>query len=643
MNDQNVDIFNAIEIRLVEEKLLDLFSKGLLHGTVHTCIGQEFSAVSVAKYLFEDDFIFSNHRCHGHFIAKTNNIKGLIAEIMGLSSGVCGGLGGSQHLFSKGFFSNGIQGSIIPIAAGMAMNTPDNNIGVVFIGDGTFGQGILYESMNLMKLLKIPLLIVCEDNGISQSTLQFQNLAGRIRDRIQSFDINYYHASTNYVNELNLETKNAISFVRNSKQPAFLHIKTNRLKAHSKGDDTRDKKTIKELEDLDPINIFAKENEDIFAQYLKIISTNLNNIVDELLLEKQNSKVNLRNSVINKKRSINFESYDINYECRFVELYNKALIEITKENFNVLHIGEDILSPYGGAFKVTKNLSELFPERVISTPISEQAIVGLANGFALSGKRPIVEIMFGDFTTLIVDQIVNNAAKFRSMYNEQIICPIIVRSPMGGYRGYGPTHSQTLDKLFLGIDGLIVIALNVFIDLNNLLNQLIKSNDPILLIENKVDYTRYLPNNYKRTHQLYINNKSNFPILKFTPKVNNKNLTIVCYGGMISLVIDSCIDLFIEHEIFVEIICPSHINDLDISEIIESIKTTKNILFVDESTLLSSYSSNIASLLLKENLLFNYDIVCTESISIPSSQELELQALPSKHQIINKAKKVCQI
>jgi 2-oxoisovalerate dehydrogenase E1 component len=642
MSNSYDDFFKALEIRLVEERLLDLFSKGLLHGTVHTCIGQEFSAVSVVKYLNEDDFIFSNHRCHGHFIAKTNNIKGLIAEIMGLNSGVCGGFGGSQHLFSKGFFSNGIQGSIVPLASGMALNNI-KNIGVVFIGDGTFGQGVIYETFNIIKLLNIPILVVCEDNEIAQSTLQNDNLAGSISDRVKSFGIKYFFSTTDNVVDLDLVSKEAISIVRNSKEPVFLHIKTNRLKAHSKGDDTRNILSVKELEALDPINKFAIDNVEKYQQFFKIISSKLDNIVKELLIEKENFNVKIPISENKFKRTINYEDHEISYDCRFVEIYNKALIQLTKNNENVLHIGEDILSPYGGAFKVTKNLSFLFPDRVISTPISEQAIVGISNGLALSGKRPFVEIMFGDFTTLIVDQIVNNAAKFRSMYNNQIICPVIVRSPMGGYRGYGPTHSQTLDKIFLGVDGLIVVALNIFIDLNNFLNRLVSSLDPIFLIENKVDYTRYLPTNYKKTHLLKISNKLSFPILKFTPKIDTKNLTILCYGGTISLVLDSIVELFIQHEIFAEIICPTHINDYDISEIIDSVKVTKNVLFVDESTFLSSFTSNTVSLLLKENIKFKYDNVCTETTSIPSSQQLELQVLPSKTNIINRAIKLCQI
>ena len=124
----------------------------------------------------------------------------------------------------------------------------------------------------------------------------------------------------------------------------------------------------------------------------------------------------------------------------------------------VILMGEDILDPYGGAFKVTRGLSSAFPDRVLAAPISEAGMVGAAAGMALRGLRPGVEIMFGDFLTLAADQLINHIAKFRWMYNDQVRVPLVVRTPMGGRRGYGPTHSQTLEKLFLGIPGLTVLA-----------------------------------------------------------------------------------------------------------------------------------------------------------------------------------------
>ena len=141
-----------------------------------------------------------------------------------------------------------------------------------------------------------------------------------------------------------------------------------------------------------------------------------------------------------------------------LDALNAALHRACAADERVIILGEDVLDPYGGAFKVTRGLSTTYPERVLTTPISEAGIVGVAAGMALRGLRPVVEIMFGDFITLAADQLINHAAKFRWMYNDQVRVPMVIRTPMGGRRGYGPTHSQTLEKLFLGVPGLILEA-----------------------------------------------------------------------------------------------------------------------------------------------------------------------------------------
>ncbi len=182
----------ALLIRAVEEKFLKLFSEGKLNGTVHTCVGQEFSAIAFAGQLQKKDFIFSNHRCHGHYIAFTDDVRGLLAELLGKASGTSGGIGSSQHLCNNNFFSNGIQGGITPVAAGYALaNKFKNNgdIGIVFIGDGTLGEGVLYETLNIVSKWEIPLLIVCENNFYAQSTSQTLTLAGNILDRAAAFGI----------------------------------------------------------------------------------------------------------------------------------------------------------------------------------------------------------------------------------------------------------------------------------------------------------------------------------------------------------------------------------------------------------------------------------------------------------------------
>ena len=168
-------------IRRFEESLLELFERGLLNGTTHACIGQEADAVAIVEHLSDDDHVFSNHRCHGHFLARTGDALGLMAEIMGKPEGVCGGIGGSQHLCAPGFKSNGIQGGIVPNAAGIALAKQldgGGGLSVVFIGDGTLGEGATYETLNLASLWKLPLVVVLEDNEWAQSTPASANLAG---------------------------------------------------------------------------------------------------------------------------------------------------------------------------------------------------------------------------------------------------------------------------------------------------------------------------------------------------------------------------------------------------------------------------------------------------------------------------------
>ena len=189
------EILKAYLIRAIEETFLNLFNSGHLSGTVHTCIGQELCGVAVCKYLRPDDWITSNHRCHGHFISKTNDWKGLVDELLGLKTGVSKGIGSSQHLFKSNFISNGTQGSLLPVATGLGLVNKKINksgIAVSFIGEGTLGEGNVYEAMNLSSLLNSPHLFVCENNLYStESHAKIrQPRETTLSDRVRSFNIN---------------------------------------------------------------------------------------------------------------------------------------------------------------------------------------------------------------------------------------------------------------------------------------------------------------------------------------------------------------------------------------------------------------------------------------------------------------------
>ena len=137
----------AILIRRCEQRLLELYNEGKLNGTVHTCIGQEFSGVAISKFLLPQDFVVSNHRGHGHYISRTGDLSGFFAELMGKIGGCSGGIGGSQHFYNKNYLSNGIQGGMTPIAAGVGLANKIKNknaVAVAYIGDGTLGEGVFY-------------------------------------------------------------------------------------------------------------------------------------------------------------------------------------------------------------------------------------------------------------------------------------------------------------------------------------------------------------------------------------------------------------------------------------------------------------------------------------------------------------------
>jgi len=248
-------------IRRFEESVLELFERGLLNGTTHACIGQEADAVAIVEHLGDRDHMFSNHRCHGHFLARTGDAFGLIAEIMGKPEGVCGGIGGSQHLCAPGFMSNGIQGGIVPSAAGIALAKQlDGGAGVsvVFIGDGTLGEGATYETLNLASLWKLPLVIVLEDNGWAQSTPSRANLAGSIRDRFAAFGIAVFEIDSTDVEEIAAVAGRVLAQARTREGPVALVIHTYRLCHHSKNDDNRPADEVAARWALDPIEMHGR-------------------------------------------------------------------------------------------------------------------------------------------------------------------------------------------------------------------------------------------------------------------------------------------------------------------------------------------------------------------------------------------------
>ncbi len=256
----NQDIYRALyRIRKFEETVLENFPKGVFFGTTHTYLGQEANAVGVLSHLRDMDIVFSNHRCHGHFLAYGGNFHPLLAELMGRTTGVCGGRGGSQHLQWRNFYSNGVQGGIVPIATGMALAEKfkqTDAVTIVFLGDGTFGEGIVYEAFNMAALWQVPILYVVENNHIAQTTPIDLTLAGEIKDRFRAFGIPSCQLDTCDVLEIYRVAGEQLEAVRGQPSPRALILETHRFGPHSKGDDTRPPELIAAMRrQFDPLDL----------------------------------------------------------------------------------------------------------------------------------------------------------------------------------------------------------------------------------------------------------------------------------------------------------------------------------------------------------------------------------------------------
>ena len=335
---------------------------------------------------------------------------------------------------------------------------------------------------------------------------------------------------------------------------------------------------------------------------------------------------------------------------------NRALLDALTTDARVYILGEDILDPYGGAFKVTRGLSSAFPERVITTPVSEAGVLGVATGMALRGLRPVVEIMFGDFTTLIADQLINSTAKFRWMYNDQVHVPVVIRTPMGGRRGYGPTHSQTLEKLYLGVPGLRTLAPSALGSPGELLTHAILSDDdPVLFIEHKLlyaqpirddqapeDFTmgRTTPDNLPNTSEAGQAIPAYAPTYTLSLRdAPPPSLTLVAYGYMAELSRQAVFRLGYENEIFVELVVPTQLAPFQIDPILASATRTRRLLVAEEGNLTLGWGAEVIARV-TEALGPDLQVarrLAAEETPNPAAPSLEQATLPSIEDLIQMA------
>lgn len=325
----------------------------------------------------------------------------------------------------------------------------------------------------------------------------------------------------------------------------------------------------------------------------------------------------------------------------YVESLRTSLHQLMEDDGDVVVMGEDILDPYGGVFNVTQGLSSRFPERVLATPSCEASIVGLATGMALFGIRPIAEIMFGDFIMLAADQLVNHAAKYPSIYGDRVSVPLVLRTPMGGGRGCGPTHNQSLEKLFLGIPNLAVVAPSHFHDAGELLRVATRSDNPVLFVENKLLYSRALHLDSEigvlsRSEDVDSSGFSSVLLRNYRPP-QQADVAIITYGG-ISRLLEPAMAWLAREEIQVVACMVSCLSPLTTDSVLASVRESRRALIVEEGQSAFGWSAEVSARIydqLHATLLAPVKRLGALGPVIPVAKSLADRSLVSVESIIN--------
>jgi len=308
----------------------------------------------------------------------------------------------------------------------------------------------------------------------------------------------------------------------------------------------------------------------------------------------------------------------------FSEAINQTIGKLMEKDEKIFLFGEDI-GEYGGAFGVTKGLFDRFgSKRVINSPMSEQAMIGLGTGAAMYGLKPIVEIMFMDFMTLCYDQLFNHAGIFRYISNGQFNVPLVIRTPAGAGRGYGATHSKSLYSSLMQIPGIKVVVPSSVENVAGLLVSSIKDKDPVIFVEHK--------SLYSIEGEI---GEDEIELGKAEVVRNGDDLLIITFGKQVM----DCIDIADELEedgINISVLDLRTLKPLDIKTIKNSVEKIGRVLVVEENYPYCSVGSEIISQI-NEHCFFSLDAppkkVCTIDIPIPNSKKLENQVIPNKERI----------
>ncbi len=506
-------------IRAFEERAAALYRDGDIPGFVHLSVGQEASAVGACWPLGPGDVITSTHRGHGHCIAKGMEVAPMLAELMGKTTGTNRGMGGSMHIADPRlgvFGANGIVAAGLPIAVGAAAAIRLKRgceVVVAFFGDGATAQGAFHEAVNLAALWRLPVLFFCENNGYAEFSRTSDQHPVSLAQRAAGYGLGFDRVDGDDVLAVADAAAAACGELRAGRGPRMIEAMTHRRRGHYEGDPQR-YRVEEEPPGSDPI--LLHEARLAAAGAAPVAVARIRAAVGRLLADAEAAARRAPDADwetaaalalpraedpgrdLHPGRDLPRPGGPPLASClppagvgrgtfRLTDAVREALARELGDDERVFLAGVDV-GAGGNVFGITRGLHSRWPDRVLDTPISETAIVGLAVGAAMSGLRPVVELMYLDFVGVCFDQILNQAAKMRFMTGGAAALGLTIRTQFGAGRSSGAQHSQSLEALLAHVPGLKVVMPRTPADAYGLLRAAIRDPAPVVFIENRLLY-----------------------------------------------------------------------------------------------------------------------------------------------------------
>ncbi len=599
-------------VRKFEEKIAEIYHTDVIKSPVHLSIGQEAVAVGVCDILEKDDIISNTYRCHATHIAKGGDLNKMMAELYGKIDGCAGGKAGSMHLIDMDhgiMGASAVVGTTIPVAVGYAMalkreakKTGKQRVVVAFFGDGATEEGCFSESINFAALHKLPIIFLCENNKLAiHNPIERRWPTDKICERIATYGIKTHRITEGDVFEIRDTAKKAVDTIKNNSEsgPIFIECFTYRYKEHvgpteDLNEEYRCLETYKKWLANDQIDRLAKMlDEDEVKKIAEKVEQKIADSIEFSQASKFPGAKELFENVlaprVEKIKDAPLTKDSPQKLIRYVDAIAEACIQEMARNEKVFVFGLDV-DDHKKIQGSTAGIEKFGPQRLFGTPLSEDAMTGVAVGAAMYGLRPVHVHIRMDFMTLAANQLINMAAKSHYVYNGALSVPLVVRTMIGRSWGQGAQHSQALHAMFAHIPGIRVVAPSNAHDAKGCLIAAIRDNNPVIFME----------------HRLLCNSKSYVPEQSFEMEIGKgrvvkegKDITVV---GISHMAIEATRAAHHLESIGIsaEVIDPIWINPLDIDLIKKSVTKTGRILVVDNGWVEFGVSAEIISRICEE-------------------------------------------